>query len=107
MGKFVSGIAVFVATYAVAVWYEYAEGDVMKYKHLAQITRWSGSLKTRMLLRCRFSKKSQCISVNIDNSDILTFKFVGNHRLSNIPAGDQFQHRPRGAATGSAAIFTE
>ncbi|MEO6053641.1 MAG: hypothetical protein ABIP97_06485 [Chthoniobacterales bacterium] len=83
-GNFVSGIAVFVGTYAVAVWYEYAEGDVMKYKHLAQITRWSDPTKQHVL-RCRFSKKKQCISINIDNSDILTFEFVGNLRLSNIP----------------------
>ncbi|MEO8206632.1 MAG: hypothetical protein ABI615_10665 [Chthoniobacterales bacterium] len=82
-GTFESGIAVFVATYTMAIWYEYAEGNVMKYKHMGQVTRWSDPDK-KHILRCRFSKKSDSIAISLDDAPPLVFQYVSNTRLSNI-----------------------
>ena len=78
------GIGVFVATYAVVAWYEYAEGDQMRYIHLGQLARWTDPAK-KHVLRCRFSQKTRNLAIQLDDSDTMVFQFVGNPQLSHIP----------------------
>lgn len=78
-----SGIAVFVSTSAVAVWYERAEGNRMRYAHLGQLARWTDPSRKHTLI-CRFSKVEKAIAIRLDDSDVLVFRFVGDPRLSYI-----------------------
>jgi hypothetical protein len=83
-GMFESGIAVFVGTYAVVIWYEYVEGGRTRYAHLAQLARRNDPAQ-KHVLRCRFSKAARSVAVKIDDSDVLVLQFVGDSRLSYVP----------------------
>jgi hypothetical protein len=76
-----SGVSVFVAASRMAIWFQYAEGNVTRYTHLGQLARWTDPAK-RHVLRCRYSKKQKSIALQLDDSDVLAFQFVGNPRLS-------------------------
>jgi len=79
------GIGVFVATYAMAVWLE--DHDETKkrvtYDHMANLARWSDPEK-KHVLRCRYSKKLRSLALQIDDSDILAFQYVGHPELSKV-----------------------
>jgi hypothetical protein len=78
------GIGVFVATYAVVAWYEYTEGDQVRYIHLGQLARWTDPAK-KHVLRYRFAPKGRDLAIQLDGSDVMVFQFVGNPQLSHIP----------------------
>lgn len=82
-GVMESGISVFVAASRMAIWFQYAEGNVTRYAHLGQLARWTDPAK-RHVLRCRYSKKQKSIALQLDDSDVLVFQFVGNPRLSYL-----------------------
>ena len=79
------GIGVFVATYAMAVWLE--DHDEAKkrvtYDHMANLSRWNDPEK-KHVLRCRYSKKQQSLALQIDDSDVLAFQYVGHPKLSKV-----------------------
>ena len=79
------GIGVFVATYAMAVWLE--DHDEAKkrvtYAHMAHLARWNDPAE-KHVLRCRYSKKQRCIALQIDDSDVLVFNYVGHPKLNKV-----------------------
>ncbi|MEO8826684.1 MAG: hypothetical protein ABI443_12670 [Chthoniobacterales bacterium] len=83
-GTFETGIAAFVSSYGMDLWYEYGEGSVMKYRNIGQLARWTTPFE-KHILRCHFSKAKRSIALQVDNSDIVVFLFVGDPRLSFIP----------------------
>jgi hypothetical protein len=85
-GVFESGLAVFVATYAMVVWYEYADesGTRMRVAHVAQLARYTDPARPHVL-RFRYSLPERNLAIRLDDSDVLAFSFVGDARLSFIP----------------------
>jgi len=79
------GIGVFVATYAMAVWLEDHDASKTRvtYAHLAHLSRWNDPEK-KHVLRCRYSKKQKSIALQIDDSDVLVFQFVGHPKLGKV-----------------------
>jgi len=79
------GIGVFVATYAMAVWLE--DHDEAKtrvtHAHLGHLARWNEPAG-KHVLRCRYSRKQRCIALQIDDSDVLVFHYVGHPKLSKV-----------------------
>ena len=78
-------VAIFVASYTMAVWR--AELDPVKgetkYTHLVRVTRWTepGQKHT---LRCRFSTSSKSIAIRLDQGDPIVLRDTGIEMNSKI-----------------------
>jgi len=85
-GMVVSSIAVFVADYTMAVWYQTtgADGKTVCYRHLVQLGRWSDPAKPHVL-RCRISKKEQSVAFKLDDADVVVLSFIGNPNYGSVP----------------------
>ena len=79
------GIGVFVGYYALAVWLEDHDAGKKRvtYAHMGQLARWTDPAK-KHVLRCRYSQKQKSIALQIDDSDVLVFQFVGHPGLSKV-----------------------
>lgn len=86
-GVMEKGISVFVAPYAVVAWLQEAdhEKNRMRPTHMAQITRWTDP-EARHVLRCRYSAKQKAVAIQVDDSDVLVFRFLGHKTLSRFAA---------------------
>jgi len=84
-GMVASSIAVFVADYTMAVWYQTtgADGKTVCYRHLVQLGRWSDPAKPHML-RCRISKKEQSVALKLDDADVVVLSFIGNKDYGSV-----------------------
>jgi hypothetical protein len=82
-GVLLSSIAVFVADYTMAVWFQDTapDGKTVRYRQLFQLGRWSDPAKQHVL-RCRISKKESSMAFKVDDSDSVVFTFIGNKNLS-------------------------
>ncbi|NQU10243.1 hypothetical protein HQ590_05605 [bacterium] len=78
-------IGIFVGDYATAVWLVESDkaSNRVSYAHLGQLARTTDPVN-RHVLRCRFSKKQGSIAVQVDDSDVLVFQFIGNKHLSKV-----------------------
>jgi len=84
-GMVVSSIAVFVADYTMAVWYQTtgADGNTVCYRHLVQLGRWSNPTKPHVL-RCRISNKEQSVAFKLDDADVVVLSFIGNANYGSV-----------------------
>jgi len=84
-GMVASSIAVFVADYTMAVWYQTtgADGKTVGYRHLVQLGRWSDPAKPHVL-RCRISKKEQSVAFKLDDADVVVLSFIGNKDYGSV-----------------------
>jgi hypothetical protein len=80
-----SSIAIFVADYTMAVWYQDTapDGKTVRYRHLAQLARHSDPAR-RHVLRCRYSIPEASIALKLDDADPVAFCFIGNPALSFV-----------------------
>lgn len=78
-------IGVFVASYGVVPWMYTAgtQKQPCRYIAMAAICR-SIDMTKKHLLRCRFSKKRKAIALQIDDSDVLVFKYLGNPKIGRF-----------------------
>ena len=78
-------IAVFVGDYAVAVWPVESDREkkLVTYAHLAQLARRTDP-ERRHVLRCRWSKEQKSVAIQVDDSDVMAFQFIGNKTLSKV-----------------------
>jgi len=85
-GVLESSIAVFVADYTMAVWYQStgADGKTVLYKHLTQLARWSDPAKPHVL-RCRLSKREASVALKLDDADPVVIAFIGNKTYGSVP----------------------
>lgn len=84
-GMVVSSIAVFIADYTMAVWYQTtgADGKTVCYRHLLQLGRGFDPAKPH-ILRCRISKKEQSVAFKLDDADVLVLCFIGNTDYGSV-----------------------
>ena len=85
-GVVVSSIAVFVADYTMAVWWQTTgeDGKTVGYRHLVQLGRWSDPGKPHVL-RCRISKKEGSVALKLDDADVVVLTYVGNKTYGSVP----------------------
>lgn len=71
-------IAIFVASYTMAVWRAETDEETneTKYAHLARVNRWSEP-NTKHRLRCRFSPRRSRVALRLDDGDTVMFQDVG------------------------------
>ena len=73
-----TSIALFVASYTMAVWkteIDPATGET-KYTHLVRVNRWTEPNR-KHVLRCRFSRKRDAVVIRLDQSDPIMLRNVG------------------------------
>lgn len=85
-GVVVSSIAVFVADYTMAVWWQTtgADGKTVGYRHLVQLGRWSDPDKPHVL-RCRISKQAGSVAFQLDDADVVVLTYIGNKTYGSVP----------------------
>ncbi len=79
------GIAIFVATYTMAIWLVETdeEKNETKYTHLARMNRWSAPGE-KHVFRCRYSKKRDSVAFQLDDSDVLMLRGTGCEINSSV-----------------------
>jgi len=84
-GVVVSSLAVFVADYTMAVWYQTtgAGGTTVGYRHLAQLGRWSDPTKPHVL-RARISKKEGSVAIKLDDEVPVVFTYLGHKDYGSV-----------------------
>lgn len=78
-----TGVAVFVADYTMAVWLVSTDPDTRetKYEHLVRMNRWSDPAEMHTL-RCRWSKRSSSVALQIDDSDVVMLR-LPDHEINS------------------------
>ena len=84
-GVVTSSLAVFVADYTLAAWYQTTapDGKTVRYQHLVQLGRWTDPTRSHVL-RCRISKKEASVALKLDDADVIVFSFIGNPTYGSI-----------------------
>lgn len=73
-----TSIALFVATYTMAVWKTQIdpESGETKYTHLVRVNRWTEPNR-KHVLRCRYSRKQNSVVIRLDQSDPIMLRNTG------------------------------